>query len=150
MFCAGKQLRVGAVTMFPPGRHSVDARPLVSQWRTFGTFIRVIKRWEDEREAAQSESESESEEELMECAVMWPTAAALLSPPLTAVINDGGRRRGRRLSESWESREETWRKEGWKDGGRKDGKMEEGRMESWKKAGRMEEGWEPGRVKNAS
>lgn len=44
-----------------------------------------------------AQSECESEEELMECAVMWPTAAALLSPPLTTVINDGSRRSGCRL-----------------------------------------------------
>lgn len=110
--------------MLPPGKHTVNVGPLASQWRTFGTFIRVIKRWEDEREVAQSESESE--EELMECAVMWPTAAALLSPPLTAVINDVGRR-GRRLSGEL---------------GVKGGDMEEGMMEGWRKEGRMEEGWE--------
>lgn len=87
---------MAAAARFPPGRDIVNAVPLVSQWRTFGTFIRVLKRWEGEREAAQTERESE--EELMECAVMWPTAAALLSPPLTTVINDGGRRSGCRLS----------------------------------------------------
>lgn len=49
----------------------------------------------------------------MECAVMWPTAAALLSPPLTAVINDGCRRRGRRLSRELGVKGGDWRKDGW-------------------------------------
>lgn len=82
----------------------------------------MLKRWEGEREAAQSERESE--EELMECGMMRPTAAALLSPPLTTVINDGGRRSGCRLSGEL---------------GVKGGDTEEGRTQGWMDGIRGEE-----------